>query len=327
MCSIELCLTPLIIFCFVWAVPKALTRRDLEVVLLAIVSLFTAHGLLTAYMVATNTHCLFGQELLCTTGRPQLYWGERGALVTGLFANPNGLGSCLILLPAIAFYMATRLQRTGQRAFLFSSGSLLLLNLLVLMSRSCSLTTLAGLAVAGVSGKLLKPWVRCVALGAMLLALFCGCYAIFDWRSDNSTCLRSFIWMGFVDAVLENPFGSGWNSVAVFNQNPHNCLLANLVYFGFTGFVLLLALFIMLIARAANNCRQDRTSAVLVLSLASMLLIHQSVEYVISYPLLFSNSIFWLLLGYAQLPSEVQTNKETRSRPVAVPACAASETA
>jgi hypothetical protein len=302
LCTVAVCLTPLAIFCFVWALPKCLTRRDFEVVFLGILSVFTAHALLTACLVATKTHFLLGRELYCATGRPQLYWGKAGALLTGLFASPNALGSYLILLPALAFSMAARWRPSWRRRLLISSGALLVVNLLLLMSRAASLTAMSALALAGVSGKGLNAWLRCLALGTIVLALFGAGYALFNWRHDNSTCLRALIWQGFLDALLENPFGSGWNGVAVFNQNPHNCLLANLVYFGVVGAVLLLTLLTVLMRRAANACREDPASLVLVLSLGSMLLIHASVEYVITYPLLFSNSVFWLLVGYLQLP-------------------------
>lgn len=309
LCTVEVCLTPLTIFCFAWALPGTLVRKDLEVVFLVILSVFTAHALLTAGLVATETHSVWGQELSCGTGRPQLYWGKRGALLTGLFVSPNALASYLILLPALAYSMAARWRRTWRRTLLISCGTLLLLHLLLLMSRASSLTTLVALAVAGVSSKLLRPSLRLAALGAMLIALFCACYALFDWRYDNSMCLRSFIWQGFLDAILENPFGSGWNGAAVFNQNPHSCLLANLVYFGVVGTVLLSALLIVLMRRGAQACRGDRASIALFLSIASMLLIHGSVEYVITYPLLFSNSMFWLVLGYLQMAPAAPTNR------------------
>lgn len=315
LCTVEACLTPLTIFCFVWAIPKTLTKGDLEGVFLVIISVFTAHALLTACLVATKTQTLLGQDFLCTTGRPQLYWGERGALLTGLFASPNALGSYLVLLPALAFSIAAHWQRSWQKTLLVSSGTLLVLNLVLLMSRAASLTSLSALAVAGVSSKALKPWLRSVALSAMLLILFYALHALSDWRFDNSMCMRLFIWQGYIDAVLENPFGAGWNGIVVFNENPHNLLLANLAYFGVVSFVLLLSLLIMLMKRVRDTYLSDRTSLVLVLSIASMLIIHASVEYVITYPLLFSNSMFWLLLGYLLLPPAASAYDELSTFP------------
>src|SRR6185369_3918678 len=145
------------------------------------------------------------------------FWGERGALLTGIFLNPNALASYLMLLPALSFAMAVSRRWAWQRVLLVSCGTLLGLHLLLLLSRAASLTMLAAMAVTGVASRKLNPWIRGLSLGAVLLLLSGACYALFSWKLDNSICLRLFIWQGFLDSALMNPFGYGWNGVVVFN--------------------------------------------------------------------------------------------------------------
>jgi len=297
--TIEVLMVPLTILAFTWAVPKALQRTTLDSFLAVIVLVFSIHTVFAFLLAVTKTSTIFGYELPIAIGRPQLYWGERGALLTGLFANPNGLASYLLLLPATAFGLAAPQPKPKQK-LLISCGFLLLIHLLLLMSRASSLTALTGLIVPAICRHLSSRQLKIFAWLTGIASLIFIAYTIANWPHDNSLCLRTFIWQGFLDAAMHTPFGSGWNSVVVYNQNPHNMFLANLVYFGVSGLLLLIALVVILGARAIALCDKDKTSAFLLCTLAAMVLIHGNVEYVITYPLLFSNSIFWLLLGSVQ---------------------------
>ena len=301
MCTMEACLAPLIIFCFAWVLPMALSRKMFEAIFIGFISLFALHSIFTLVLVATGIHSLMGQDLYCSTGRPFLLWSDRGALVTGIFSNPNGLSSYLLLLPAIALTICAGLRAGARRNLLVGSASLILAHICFLLSRAVTLSTITALAVTGVLERGLPKWLRGLSWLTLIAEIACALYIVLNWRHDNSICLRSFIWGGFLDAVVSNPFGSGWNGVVVSNQNPHNAVLANLVYFGVAGALLFIAIVTLLAYRGARMNAAQRHSSLLLLTLLSMFLIHASVEYVLTYPSLFSNSLFWLALGYLQV--------------------------
>jgi hypothetical protein len=319
LCTVEAFLTPLTIFSLGWAVPRALPGKSYKLIFMMVLAFFTVHTALTAYLVATNTHLLFGQELCCENGRPFLYLGKRGGLFTGIFLNPNALASYLMLLPAVAFTMCAQMQQKWRKP-LMASGALLALHLLLLMSRSASLTMLAAPLAACLLSKGAIRGRKLLASVGFLSAFAYACCLLIWWQQDNTLALRSMIWGAFVESVIEYPYGLGWNGLSVIEQNPHNLLMANLVYFGVAGCISLLAILSLMTLKAVQVCRQERTLVMLGLSLAAVLIIHQSLEYVVTYPTLFSNSLFWLLLGYLQIRAAASTKEPLESADPAEPA-------
>jgi len=292
-----------------WALPLALSRKGFEIVFLCLYSLFSLHSLLVILLIATKTHVFFGQELYVTTGRPQLHFGSSGALITGLFTNPNALASNLMLLPGITCFFLAKTKTAWQRVLIAASGVLICLHLVLLLSRAACLTAISALSLAVLVYPTRPLFLKNMGIVSFLFASAGVAYFLVNWRFDNSLCLRLFIWRGFLDAVLTNPFGSGWNGINVYLENPHNMLLANLVYYGIFGTLLLCAIILTLLIRANKLCRMNGCALVLFFLLVSMLLIHQSFEYVVTYPFLFLNSLFWLMLGYLQIPPEDESHK------------------
>lgn len=110
---------------------------------------------------------------------------------------------------------------------------------------------------------------------------------------------RIEIWRGYLQMVPKfAASGAGLLQVTSCGESPHNFLLANLIYFGVGGFISLLALLLQLFAAMAKCMHKSGDIWAPVFGvLIAFVLIHGQTEYVLTYPLYFSNSFFWLLAG------------------------------
>jgi hypothetical protein len=82
---------------------------------------------------------------------------------------------------------------------------------------------------------------------------------------------------------------------------PHSLILGSLQYFGFQGLFALSLLLGYQLIKPARIALQSSSSRLLLVFLASVVIVHGTFEYFIGHPLLFANSLFWIMLGYLNL--------------------------
>jgi O-antigen ligase len=243
-------------------------------------------------------------------GRELSHWGAyRGGrfAASGLFVNPNALGSLLEFFPAIIVYLIYAERRhVVAHAVAFA---LIAVHLVLTFSRSA-------MGVAIVSLLPLAPGVvrrrrrLAYALAAVALVVLVVVWRMDSWYLDLDLALRSRnrIWSLTLARVQEKPLlGFGLLNVTLpvnLNVNPggqtaHNLYLAQVLYFGWVGFVAFITMSVAFGRRVyASLADLAGSPGARVLTAALIGVAWQGLlEYIITFPLFFTNSLFWIVLG------------------------------
>ena len=323
----ELILTPLTIVALFLCAPLILERQHYRLILLSFSVLLGLHTLCIAWIMFKNNPEFFGRQVITVGGRPKFLGPIQLPQTDGIFRSPNAIGSFLALFPAFLlseFLSAKNNQR--YRTMLIATAVLIGAGLFLSYCRAAQASVLIGFLLPAIVF-LKNTQARFLVCAAILVTTAIVCLPDqHQWMFMNSSMAehnigpeavrnstafvahtvssrRTEIWMGFLKHWQEHPWtGYGLLGVDYQNLGPHNFFLANLAYFGIPGLVLIVTLLCLAIKQIAGRAiNQPRILIPLLGGLASLILVHGSLEYSISYPEYFTNSVFWLLLGYASI--------------------------
>ncbi len=321
----ELILSPLTMAALFLCVPAILQRRHYRAIFLLFSAILALHTLCVAWIMSTKEPMFFGQQVIDrTNGHPKIFGRIHLPNTDGIFLSANGIGSFLALFPAILLSEFLTAPRRF-KAPLMVTNAIICIGLLLSFCRAAQASVLVGFLFPAIMFMKKTPIKRMVVCVVLLLLTVLACFpdryqwvyiktsigvhaagpdALHDvtaFVAHTVTTRRTEIWLAFLRDWQAHPLlGYGLLGIDYRGLGPHNFLLANLVYFGIPGLVLLVALLSVAAKQIAGRLRDHRELLVPIAGgLAAFILVHGAVEYSITFPLYFANSLFWLLLGYA----------------------------
>lgn len=320
----ELILSPLTIAALFLCAPSILERQHYRSIFLSFAAILGLHTFCVLWIMFKNDPTFFGRQVIAVGGRPKFLGTIQLPMTDGIFRSPNGIGSFLALFPAILlseFMVASR----RHKAALVVTGILITFGLFLTYCRAAEASVLVGLLLPAIMFLKKSPAKCLLACSAILImTVIVSLPDQHQWSFLNSsmaehntgpdavtnstafvahtvTSRRTEIWSVFLGDWLKHPFlGAGLMGFDYLNLGPHSFLLANLVYFGVPGLLLIATLLFLAIKQViARIGEQPKVLAPILGGLAALILVHGSLEYSITHPEYFTNSLFWLLLGYA----------------------------
>lgn len=321
----ELILSPLTMAALFLCVPAILERRHYRAIFLLFSAVLALHTLCVAWIMCTKNPMFFGQQVIDrTNGHPKLFGRILLPNTDGIFLSANGIGSFLALFPAILLSEFLSAPRR-LRAPLAVTNAIICVGLLLSFCRAAQASVLVGLLLPAFVFLKKTPVKRMLVCAAILLMTVLACFPDrYQWVYLKSsigahaagpdalhqvtafvahtvTTRRTEIWLAFLRDWQAHPiFGYGLLGIDYRGLGPHNFLLANLVYFGIPGLVLLVALLSAAARQVVVRLQNHRELLVPIAGgLGAFIIVHGAAEYSITYPVYFANSVFWLLLGYA----------------------------
>lgn len=301
---IQSLLVPATILSLGIALPAILEVEDYASIFRGVVMLFVVSAVVSLSVVAAGWTSVYGRMLVIPED------GRGGRLAaSGLYTHRNTIGSFLQYIPALIVYLAARTESGLLRArrrwslWLYASAmATILIHLALTFSRSAQMVA----AVSVLPFVVRRPrvgrrFVVCligILAGVAILAIVSG--PSLDRYLDFSYALhaREGYWIGALSRVPDRPLlGWGLLNLTVDGQTPHNVYLTQLAYFGGMGFILFLGV-IAAFARLvyANIATRDRLSLMFVFLVIGVL-IQGMVEYIVTFPIFFANSMFWICVG------------------------------
>lgn len=271
------------------------------------------HSLATFCFMLNGTESIWGRSLIDGPGRAKDLFGVRLHHTDGLFSNANAIGSFLMCFPAILL-AELALIRSGPALFAIVPVLGSIIGALALtFSRGAQLSVLVGLLFPALYlKKYSKKLSLTLSTGLLVVAVFVLAPPV--PLAANSSSMekeqvvvkrdplsgRSDIWKQVLIQEEDRPvLGVGLLNKTYDGMSPHNFVLANYVYFGVFGLAALLAMLLTLAIKAVQQVKaRPKELLPIVGILAGTVFVHGQMEYVVSFPLYFSNSMFWLLLGY-----------------------------
>jgi O-antigen ligase len=231
-----------------------------------------------------------------------------GLSLLGIFPHHNVAGTFLEFFPALLIYLFLALKPSRASHILLTvMGGLIGINLMLCFSRSAQcVVALSLLPALGLVWR--SRWrMHLFALGVAAVAV--GLTGIL-----RQPRLSEYVHLGWGllgrDSYWRETWAQAslrpWTGYGLFNattqrgQTPHNIFLSHLLYFGMPG----LGLFVAVLAAAGRTAwvRLRGTGlgdpAWLLISLTAAVLLQGLIEYFISYPLFFANSLFLLISGF-----------------------------
>ena len=280
--------------------PRILNRRNFMAIFAAVLLVFSMHALLTAGLCITGTTAVAGREIVSDVGRAPAFFGHSGTFVPGLCWNPNTLAIALMMLPAVVPIVLdgfkSFLSRLSARVAMILIGC----HLLLTFSRAAIFSVLLSFAVWPLlSASRSRRSVYMSVLTIVILGVFLVQQAL-NLTSDASMLARIDIWKNECAGIVLNPWGQGLPALGA-ERMPHSLILGSLQYFGLQGLFALSLLLGYQLIKPARIALRSSSSRLLLVFLASVVLVHGTFEYFIGHPLLFANSLFWIMLGYLNL--------------------------
>lgn len=280
--------------------PRILNRRNFMAIFAAVLLVFSMHALLTAGLCITGTTAVAGREIVSDVGRAPAFFGHSGTFVPGLCWNPNTLAIALMMLPAVVPIVLdgfkSFLSRLSARVAMILIGC----HLLLTFSRAAIFSVLLSFAVWPLlSASRSRRSVYMSVLTIVILGVFLVQQAL-NLTSDASMLARIDIWKNECAGIVLNPWGQGLPALGA-ERMPHSLILGSLQYFGLQGLFALSLLLGYQLIKPARSALQSSSSRLLLVFLASVVVVHGTFEYFIGHPLLFANSLFWIMLGYLNL--------------------------
>ncbi len=321
----ELVLSPLTMAALFLCLPAILERRHYRSIFLMFSAVLALHTLCVAWIICTKNPMFFGQQVIDrTNGHPKILGRIHLPNTDGIFISANGIGSFLALFPAILLSEFLAAPHKF-KAPLAVTNAIVCLGLMLSFCRAAQASVLVGFLVPAFVFLKKTPIKRVVVCAVILLLTVLACFPDrYQWvfikssigahaagpdALQNTTAFvvhtvttrRTEIWMAFLKYWQAQPIlGYGLLGIEYQGLGPHNFLLANLVYFGIPGLVLLVALLSLAMRQIVARMREHRELLVPIAGgLGAFMLVHGSAEYSITFSVYFANSVFWLLLGYA----------------------------
>lgn len=280
--------------------PRILNRRNFIAIFAAVLLVFSMHALLTAGLCITDTTAVAGREIVSDVGRAPAFFGQAGTFVPGLCWNPNTLAIALMMLPAVVPIVLDGCKSSWARLSARCAMILVGCHLLLTFSRAAVFSVLLSFAVWPlVSASRSRRSVFLSVLSIVILGVFLVQQAL-NLTSDASMLARIDIWKNECAGIVLNPWGQGLPALGA-ERMPHSLILGSLQYFGFQGLFALSLLLGYQLIKPARSALQSSSSRLLLVFLASVVIVHGTFEYFIGHPLLFANSLFWIMLGYLNL--------------------------
>jgi O-antigen ligase len=228
----------------------------------------------------------------------------------GLFSHRNTIGAFLEVGPALVVYLMARGSRALVRAY-WVALALIGTHLMLTFSRSSQIVALISLTPLLIPARRRVRIAVAVVAGAIaVVALVVAVVPEFRAYAALGASLtrRQDIWRFMLQQAPEHPwFGVGLQNINYLahgvRYGPHNLYLAQLVYFGAVGLALFIVLLATLGRAIASTIRLERDwrPRLIVMLLAGVLL-QGGVEYMVTAPVFFLNSIFWICAGFASRP-------------------------
>jgi len=308
------------IFSLTFCVPRVMNSSGYCLTISAILCVMVLHSLLTFYLMLSGTEQVFHRDITGGAGREKFFFGITLPRINGLFKNANAIGSFLMYWPGILLSAPTfSLPPLAQ----WISLAVISLALTLSFSRAAELTVLLGLAVPALAHRKSAPFKSALACLALAVTTAVVLWPTFEPAVHSSGLAkisigsplyqsqsraneakeplieRNKIWIDMMEQTAGTRLkGAGLMNVEYHGLSPHNFLLANLVYFGLPGLGLILSILAVCAWQLVKRVRTYPALLPAAGTIIAVVLLHGQAEYVLTHPLFFSNSMFWLLLGF-----------------------------
>lgn len=302
---IEALLVPTTILSLAVALPAILALDDYDLLFGGVIAIFVVSAIVSLGLVVTHRSSLFGHPLMV---QPDHRGGSLGA--AGLYGHRNTIGSFLQFMPVMVIAVATRSGRSardGRRGVMWwiwlAALALVLVHLALTFSRSSQIVAaLSFLPLIGWAVRARPSIAYAVAAGlvACLIVAVARVPEFARYLALGVSLLgREVVWKDVLVRAADGPIlGFGLLNAEFHGQTPHNAFLAQIAYFGGLGltlFIGLLVAFGRLVWRRQRE-RPDPASSLL-FALVVAVLLQGLVEYIVTFPIFFANSMFWIVVG------------------------------
>ena len=304
-------LTGITVYMLLFLAPKLLKKKHYSFIFWFVCILAGVHAVSQICFVIGQTQQFCGFNVSMPHGRlmrvPQfpllpLLDGYTG----GWFTNPNCLASYIMAVPAISIFLsqASETKTKALRCLAWSICGLTLISLLLTFSRAAILSTMIGMIPLAVYA-LRKRGVPILASVSFLCVLVVGLFLVqmrFTTLSNPfSLTGRADIWSAVIEALKHLPvFGYGSLGWSANGETPHNVFLANLLFYGVPGFLAFFAWLVSSVALGFSMIRKAPTygSVALLGFVVSYAFAYSQIEFVLTTPYSFSNSVAMLVIGF-----------------------------
>lgn len=317
-------LTAITVFMFLLLAPKLLKKRHYAVLFWFVSILAGVHAVSQICFVLGQTQQFCGFNVNMPHGRlmrvPHLpLLALLDGYTGGWFTNPNCLASYIMAIPAISIFLSQPAftRSKAARWLALSICALTSISLLLTFSRAAILSAMLGMILPAVYA-LRKRKVPVFASVSFLVVLVSGLFFAqmrFTTLGDPlSLSGRIDIWKSVSESLKHLPFfGYGTFRGANTGETPHNVFLANLLFYGVPGFVSLLAMLGSGIFMIGRQVKREPGYGVLALFgfVLAYICAYSQIEYVLTCPHSFSNSVVLLVFGFLiYLSTKKQENKQ-----------------
>ncbi len=326
--ALHLALIPLTISSFLFCAPLLMTTTHYRIIFTILLAYFAIHDVVTL----TSPH-----SAISASGRSKYFFGLDLHIKDSWYSNANTIGSFLMYWPAIIFSGMTFIPKALQGAI----GALAIAPLFMTFSRAPQLTAALAL-IPPVSCRLKKaPLISTICLLALCAWMYHLTAPILtpsaivpkghrlsvhspeykmQYRANEAKepiAERTAVWKCVIEQMKQNGIilGHGPIQAAYKNLSPHNFILANLAYYGIFGLSSLICMLCLCSMAVWHRTRTNLALMPVATLLLSVICVHGQLEYVLTYPLFFSNSIFWILLGFAAFASNNALSKPEKNHP------------
>lgn len=296
---------------FLLMAPRIFEKRHYLVLFWFVCILATIHAVCQIGFILGQTQTFCGFNVNMPHGRlmhvPSLpLLTKLDGYTGGWFTNPNCLASYIMAVPALSLFLSQPAVTPKKylRWLCFAFFWLSLLSLFLTFSRAAILSTMIGLIPIVVLE--LKKRKIPIVVSLLLAVVIMG--TLFLWQMHWTTLGNPFslsgrqdLWKVTLDGLKHLPlFGYGpYNGVGVV-ETPHNVFLANLLFYGFPGFLAFLVLIGSSLWLGGLTLKKDLNFGMIALYgfLLAYVFAYSQIEYVLTCPYSFSNSVALLLIGF-----------------------------
>lgn len=315
----------LTVFMFLFLAPKLLKRKHFLVLFWFICVLAGIHSFSQICFVIGQTQQFLGYNVCMPHGRlmhvPEfpllrLLDGYTG----GWFTNPNCLASYVMAVPAISIFLSqpklTKMR--ALRILCWFICALTSISILLTFSRAAILSTMIGmvpLAVYVLSKRKVSFFASLVAICALIVGLFLLQMRFTTLPNPLSLTGRLDLWTEVLSLLKHLPiFGYGPMRLAS-GETPHNVYLSHLICYGVPGLTAFLVMIGTSIYLAWRVVRRDNGYGVWALFgfVVSYVCAYSQIEFVLTCPSSFSNSVALLIIGFLVYQSNKSAGTEVGS--------------
>lgn len=316
----------LTIYMFLFLAPKLLRKSHFILLFWGICALAGIHAVSQLCFIFGQTQQFCGYNVCMPHGRlmriPELpLLPLLDGYTGGWFTNPNCLASYVMAVPAIAVFLSRpSITRTkALRVLALGICAVSSISLVLTFSRAAILTVLLGmipLAVSFLKKRRVSRAVSVVVVSTLIAGLFLLQMRFTTLINPFSLTGRSDLWMQAAESLKHLPiFGYG-PLLRLSGETPHNVFLANLIFYGVPGLSAFLALIGSSLFFAFRVVRKNHDYGHLALFgfVISYVCAYSQIEYVLTCPYSFSNSVALLTIGFLVSQSRM-SNRSAKSSP------------